>query len=214
MTRTIMCFGDSNTHGTVPMPSIDASGRFPHAARWPSVMGKALGEEFEVISEGHPGRTTAHDDPIEGKNRNATRVLSALLDSHLPLDLVIIKLGTNDLKYRFHLSATDVAFGVENLINIIRASTAGPEGAAPKVMVVCPPPIIEVGDLGDIFADGAAKSQGLSATFTKMAARLNVHLVDAGTLIAVSHVDGIHYEPLAQLTLGLAMADAVRAEFE
>ena len=213
MTRTILCFGDSNTHGTIPMPHIDASGRFPHAARWPSVMARALGPEFEVISEGHPGRTTAHDDPVEGKNRNASRILSALLDSHLPLDLVIIMLGTNDLKYRFHLNANDVAFGVANLIDTVRASAAGPAGAAPGIIVIAPPPIREVGDLGDIFQGGAATSHGLGPAFAKMAARYKVTLVQAGDIIAVSPVDGVHYEAEAQVTLGRAMADHVRAEF-
>ena len=213
MTRTILCFGDSNTHGTMPMADIDASGRFDHAARWPSVMAKGLGDGWEVIAEGHPGRTTVHDDPVEGKNRNATRVLSALLDSHLPLDLVIIKLGTNDLKYRFHLNANDISFGVGVLIDIIRASKAGPGGAAPRVIVVCPPPIIEVGDLGLIFAGGAATSQGLSKAFARLAARYQVTLVDAGALIAVSPVDGVHYEASAQVALGRAMAERVRAEF-
>ncbi len=210
MTRTILCFGDSNTHGTIPMPTIDAFGRYDHAARWPSVMAGALGAGFEVISEGHPGRTTAHDDPIEGKNRNAMRVIAALLDSHLPLDLVIIKLGTNDLKYRFHLNANDVSLGVENLVKMIRASTAGRDRGAPKVMVVCPPPIREIGDLGLIFQGGAATSAGLSAAFARMAARLGVPLVDAGKIIAVSAVDGIHYEAEAQVALGLAMAERVR----
>ena len=212
MTKVILCFGDSNTHGTIPMPTIDSFGRFPHDSRWPSVMARKLGDDYEVIAEGHPGRTTAHDDPIEGINRNATRVLQALLDSHLPIDLVIIKLGTNDLKYRFHLSATDVSFGVENLVRLVRASIAGPGRMAPKVMVVCPPPIIEVGDLGDIFAGGAVKSQHLSAAFAKMARRLDVPLVDAGQLIAVSPVDGIHYEAEAQVALGQVMADRVQAE--
>ena len=211
--RTVLCFGDSNTHGTMPMPDIDAQGRFDHAARWPSVMAGVLGDAWEVIAEGHPGRTTVHDDPVEGKNRNATRVLSALLDSHLPLDLVILKLGTNDLKYRFHLNANDISFGVGVLIDIIRASKAGPGGAAPRVIVVCPPPIIEVGDLGLIFAGGAATSQGLSKAFARLAARYQVTLVDAGALIAVSPVDGVHYEASAQVALGRAMAERVRAEF-
>ena len=213
MTRVVLCFGDSNTHGTMPMPHIDASGRFGHAARWPSVMAQALGDAWEVIAEGHPGRTTVHNDPVEGKNRNGTRVLAALLDSHLPLDLVILKLGTNDLKYRFHLNANDISFGVGVLIDIIRASKAGPGGAAPRVIVVCPPPIIEVGDLGLIFAGGAATSQGLSKAFARLAARYQVTLVDAGALIAVSPVDGVHYEASAQVALGRAMAEWVRAEF-
>ncbi len=210
MTRTILCFGDSNTHGTIPMPNIDASGRHGPEARWPAVMGHALGAGFAVIAEGHPGRTTVHDDPIEGKNRNGTRVLAALLESHLPLDLVIIKLGTNDLKYRFHLNANDVAFGVGVLIDIVRASNAGPQGSAPKVIIVAPPPIIEVGDLGLIFAGGAATSHGLATAFTRLATRFNVPMVDAGRLIAVSPVDGIHYDAAAQVALGLALADAVR----
>ena len=211
--RTVLGFGDSNTHGTMPMPDIDASGRFDHAARWPSVMAGVLGADWEVIAEGHPGRTTVHDDPVEGKNRNATRVLSALLDSHLPLDLVILKLGTNDLKYRFHLNANDISFGVGVLIDIVRASKAGPGGAAPRVIVVCPPPIIEVGDLGLIFAGGAGTSQGLSKAFARLGARFQVTLVDAGALIAVSPVDGVHYEATAQVALGQAMAERVRAEF-
>ena len=214
MTRTVLCFGDSNTHGTMPMAHIDASGRFDHAARWPSVMAGVLGAAWEVIAEGHPGRTTVHDDPVEGKNRNATRILSALLDSHLPLDLVIIKLGTNDLKYRFHLNANDISFGVGVLIDIIRASKAGPGGSAPRVMVVCPPPIIEVGDLGLIFAGGAATSRDLPQAFAKLAKRFNVPLVDAAALIAVSPVDGVHYEATAQVVLGQAMAAAVQAEFD
>ena len=82
MNRTILCFGDSNTHGTKPMPDLNGAGRFDHAARWPSVMGQALGQGFEVISEGHPGRTTVHDDPMEGDYRNGIRVLPALLESH------------------------------------------------------------------------------------------------------------------------------------
>ena len=78
MTRTILCFGDSNTHGTRPMPSLDGAGRFGHEARWPSVMGKDLGSEFEVITEGHPGRTTVHDDPMTGEYRSGVRVLHDL----------------------------------------------------------------------------------------------------------------------------------------
>ena len=52
MTRTILCVGDSNTHGTIPMPTLDGFGRFGHEARWPSVMGAALGTGYEVIAEG------------------------------------------------------------------------------------------------------------------------------------------------------------------
>lgn len=210
MTRTILCFGDSNTHGTRPMPTLDGAGRFDHAARWPSVMGKALGPNYEVINEGHPGRTTVHDDPMTGEYRSGVRVLPALLESHQPLDLVILKLGTNDLKNCFHVSAADIAFFLDRLVRMIRASGAGPNGAAPQVLVVAPPPILEAGCLAEMFAGGAVKSHGLASAIHAMATRLNAGFFDAGRVIAVSPVDGIHYEAEAQVQLGLAMAAAVR----
>lgn len=213
MSRVILCFGDSNTHGTRPMPDLDGAGRFGHDARWPSVMGRALGPGYEVIAEGHPGRTTVHDDPMEGEHRSGIRVLPSLLESHKPLDLVIIKLGTNDLKNCFHVSPADIAFCLDRLIRMIRAAGAGPEGGVPEVIVIAPPPILEVGCLAEMFAGGAAKSQGLAAAIEEMTERLEAGFVDAGEIIEVSPVDGIHYEAEAQIALGLAMAEAVRQHF-
>lgn len=210
MTRTVLCFGDSNTHGTKPMPTLDGAGRFGHDARWPSVMAQSLGPDFEVIAEGHPGRTTVHDDPMEGDYRNGIRILPALLESHKPLDLVIVKLGTNDLKNCFHVSAADIAFCLDRLIRLIRASGAGPDGKAPDVLVVAPPPILEVGCLAEMFAGGAAKSHDLAGAIKAMTQRLKAGFFDAGQLISVSPTDGIHYEAEAQQALGLAMATAVR----
>jgi len=174
-------------------------------------MGKALGPEFEVINEGHPGRTTVHDDPTTGEYRSGVRVLPALLESHKPLDLVILKLGTNDLKNCFHVSATDIAFFLDRLVRMIRAAGAGPNGDEPKVLVVAPPPILEAGCLAEMFAGGAVKSHGLAAAIQAMTNRLNAGFFDAGRVIAVSPVAGIHYEAEAQVHLGLAMATAVRS---
>ena len=210
MTRTILCYGDSNTHGTKPMPDLDGAGRFGHEARWPSVMASALGPEFDVIAEGHPGRTTVHDDPMEGDFRNGVRILPALLESHKPLDLVIVKLGTNDLKNCFHVSAADIAFCLDRLVRMIRASGAGPDGQAPDVFVIAPPPILETGCLAEMFAGGAVKSLGLATAINAMATRLKAGFFDAGQVVAVSSVDGIHYEAEAQSALGLAMAEALR----
>lgn len=207
--RTVLCFGDSNTHGTMPMASLDGSGRFDHAARWPSVMGQALGDGYEVIAEGHPGRTTVHDDPMEGEHRSGIRVLPSLLESHKPLDLVIVKLGTNDLKNCFHVSPADIAFCLDRLVRVIQGAAAGRDGV-PQILVVAPPPILEVGCLAEMFAGGAAKSQGLAAAIRDMTVRMGVGFFDAGAVIRVSPVDGIHYEAVAQVALGLAMAGAVR----
>jgi lysophospholipase L1-like esterase len=200
----ILCYGDSNTHGTRPMPNLDGAGRFDHDARWPSVMGAALGAGYEVINEGHPGRTTVHDDPMEGPWRNGLTILPSILESHKPLDMVIVKLGTNDLKNCFHVSAADIAFCLDRMVRLIQGFTEA------RVLIVAPPPILEVGCLAEMFAGGGLKSQALAGEIRAMTERLGVGFFDAGGVIEVSPVDGIHYGPEAQVALGLALAEAVR----
>ena len=213
MSRTALCYGDSNTHGTMPLATLGEMRRHPPADRWPDRMAAALAPGWSVIAEGHPGRTTLHDDPVEGVHRNGLAILPAILESHRPLDLVILKLGTNDLKPRFAVGATDIALSVERLIRTIRATPAGPGGAAPAVMLIAPPPILEAGVLADIFAGGAAISRDLGARLAEVAARQAVPFVDAGAIIAVSPLDGIHYDAPAHHALGDAVAAAVRAAF-
>jgi lysophospholipase L1-like esterase len=212
MMRTVLVYGDSNTHGTPPMKGFGDTGRHARADRWTTHMAAAL-PDWEVVVEGQPGRTTVHDDPIEGPHRNGLTVLPAMLESHGPVDLVVIKLGTNDLKARFALTPTDIALGVERLLTCLRQSTRGPGQKAPAAMVICPPPIIEAGDLGLIFAGGATKSQALWPAFQAMAARAGVPLVNAADQLAVSPIDGIHYDVAPLAPFGLAVAAAIRHHF-
>ena len=212
MTRTVLLFGDSNTHGTMPMPDLDFSGRFDHDERWAGRLAKLL-PDWEVISEGDPGRTTVHDDPVEGAHRNGLSVLPALLESHRPVDLVLVMLGTNDLKERFSVNACDIAHSLERLVRVIRASEAGPDGGAPGVLLVAPPPIVETGCLAGMFAGGAVKSRGLAAEIRVVATRLAVPFLDAGEVVAVSPLDGIHYDAAANPALAGAFAAAIRTHF-
>ena len=122
-------------------------------------------------------------------------------------------LGTNDLKERFSVNATDIALSLERLVRVILASGAGPGRGAPGVLLVCPPPIVEVGCLAGMFAGGAAKSQGLAAEVRKAAARVGVPFLDAGEVVTVSPIDGIHYDAEANPALAEAFAAAIRAHF-
>lgn len=212
MMRTVLLFGDSNTHGTMPMPDLGAGGRFSREERWAGRLASLL-PDWEVIAEGHPGRTTVHDDPVEGAHRNGLTVLPALLESHKPIDVVLVMLGTNDLKERFSVNACDIALSLERLVRVIRASDCGPGGKAPGVLLVAPPPIVEVGCLAGMFAGGAAKSQALAAEVAGAARRLGVPFLDAGQVAKVSPVDGIHYDAEANPALAEAFAAAIRAHF-
>lgn len=210
--RSLLLFGDSNTHGTMPLPDLGVSDRFDREERWPGRLRKLL-PDWEVIEEGHPGRTTVHDDPVEGNHRNGLTVLPALLESHRPLDVVAVMLGTNDLKERFSVNASDIAHSLERLVRLILASGAGPGQGAPGVLLICPPPIIEVGCLAGMFAGGAAKSRGLATEVRKAAARVGVPFLDAGEVVTVSPIDGIHYDAEANPALAAAVAAAIRAHF-
>lgn len=202
----ILCYGDSNTHGTPPMPELDAkSGRYDASTRWPRVLADMLGAGYEVVEEGQPGRTTVHDDPIEGAHRNGLTMLPAVLESHAPLDLVVLKLGTNDLKQRFSLTTLDVALGVRRLVRCCRAFLPDT-----RILLVAPPPVIEVGCLAEIFRGAATRSGDLGDAMARIARAEGVAFLDAGRHIAVDPLDGVHYSAETHRLLAEAIAGAVR----
>ncbi|CUH40350.1 Arylesterase precursor [Jannaschia seosinensis] len=204
----ILVFGDSNSHGTMPLSRLGAVDRHPPEARWPEVMGRALG--YQVIVEGHPGRTTVHDDPIDGAHKNGVRALPVALESQRPVDLVMIMLGTNDCKARFGLRGWDIAASVGKLAQMVMASNAGPDGGAPGVMLIAPVPVKEAGVLAEMFQGGPARSRAIAPALREEAERLGLPFFDAGRVAAVDPADGVHMDAAAQVALGMALAEAVR----
>ena len=212
--RTVLCFGDSNTYGAVPTLARTGRHRFAPDRRWPGIVRRQLGNGWEVIEEGHPSRTTLHDDPIEGIHKNGLKALAISLESHMPLDLVILMLGTNDLKHRFAMEASDIADSIEVLIRTVQRSEAGPAGTAPCILVVAPPPMHEVDWLGDMFLGGAAKSARLPRLICEAAKRTGATFVDAGEFVESSTIDGIHLDSASHRTLGVELARAIHELIE
>jgi lysophospholipase L1-like esterase len=208
--RTILCYGDSNTWGAATVARPDD--RYGPAERWPGVLRAELGADWLVIEEGLNGRTTVSDDPVEYyPDRNGRTYLPACLDSHRPLDVVAIMLGTNDLKARFNKSAWEVAQGVGVLVDIVKAAGVGRNGGVPEVVVICPPVILDRLPLHpDLFAGAPAKSRGLAAQYAAVAAERSVRFFDAGSVIASSAHDGFHLDPEAHAGLGRALAAELR----
>ena len=203
--KTILCFGDSNTWGSDP-----AGGpRFDLHTRWPGVLRDQLGDGYWVIEEGQGGRTTVWDDPIEGY-KNGKEYLIPCLHSHRPLDLVIIMLGTNDLKMRFSVSAFDIANSAGVLVNVVQKSDAGRDAAAPPVLLIAPPPVATLTGFRQMFAGAPEKSRQFGAEYARVAAEFGCAFLDAGTVIRSSDLDGIHFEPGEHKKLGEAVAARVR----
>jgi lysophospholipase L1-like esterase len=207
--RTILCYGDSNTHGTAPMQHLEDGRRFGHGERWVSVMRQIISADWWVLEEGLPGRTTVLDDPIEGIHKNGLTYLTPCLESHIALDVVTICLGTNDLKARFGMPASDIAAGAGILVETVTRVLAG-FGQTAKVLLIAPPPILEVGCLAEMFAGGAAKSQAFAKHYAAVATRLGVGFLDAGSVVKSSPVDGIHFDQPEHLKLGMAVAAMVK----
>jgi lysophospholipase L1-like esterase len=206
--KTVLCFGDSNTYGQVPGGSpLD---RFGPDERWPGVLRRVLGAGWYVLEEGLSGRTTVHKDPIEGDIKSGRLYLRPCLMSHSPLDLIILMLGTNDLKARFGQPATEVAMGIGCLVHDIRELSPGPGGHCPEILVIAPPPMCdEIGEWEGIFSGAQPKSHQLAHEFEVIADSLEVHFFDAGTVIQSDPADGFHLSRVAHDTLGKAIAQEV-----
>ena len=201
----ILCFGDSNTWGADPATQT----RFPRDVAWPGVLRAILGPSYLVIDEGLPGRTTVWDDPIEGYKNGHTYLIPSLA-SHNPLDLVIIMLGTNDLKKRFSVSAFDIANSAGVLVDAVQKSSAGQGGRAPQVLLIAPPPLAAVDYFRYMFEGAAEKAQRFGIEYGRVAQEKGCHFLDAGSVIVSSPLDGIHFEAAEHAKLGHAVADKVR----
>lgn len=211
--KTVLCFGDSNTWGfvpesiTAPMPA-----RHPHDVRWTGIMASKLGTRCRVIEEGQNGRTTVHDDPF-APARNGKAVLPALLESHKPLDLVVLMLGTNDLKAVFCVSPGEIATGIKLLAQMILTSDAGRAGKAPKLLILCPPAIGDQRHLPDVaakFPNGPNASRLLPKHYAALAESLSCAYLNTQTLIEPGS-DGIHLDAAAHARLGAKVATMIKS---
>lgn len=209
--KKILCYGDSNTWGYIA-GSGTPSERYARHERWTGVMKDTLGVSCEVVEEGLCGRTTVWDDPIEGY-KNGETYLIPCLETHRSIDLVIIMLGTNDLKKRFSLSAFDIAAGVEKLIGIIQNSGTGREGNAPKVLLMCPAPVKNITDFAEMFEEAEQKSLRMKDHYEDVAERCGCAFIDAGTVAEVSGEDGIHLDENGHEALGKKAAQVVEEIF-
>ncbi len=203
--KTVLCFGDSNTWGYVPGSEGE---RWPREVRWPVRLQAALGEEWDVIAEGLNGRTATVDSPV-AEGRNGLTYLMPCLHSHMPIDLVVIYLGTNDTGDRYSLPAEIVAGAVGRLVRVVRASEAGPNFSAPEVLVVCPPPFGRLDPEGS-FANAGEKSRQLGRWFAELCKQLDCELVDLDGVASYSDLDGIHLDADGQAAVAAAVEEHVR----
>ena len=198
--KTILCYGDSNTYGYVPETGL----RYPKSIRYPGRLQELLGDEYAVIEEGCNGRTTILDDPVDGW-KNGLDYLRPCLSSHKPIDIVIMMLGSNDLKESFHLSAEEIAKGAGILVRVIKEFTTEKQGFIPEIILVSPP---EIGTgistspfYGTFYEDAVDRSRQFPQYYKKVAEQEGCIFFDAARYIQPSETDSLHLTAEGHKTL-------------
>ena len=215
--KRIMVFGDSNSWGWVPQEAIVPTTRYDAATRWPGVMAKALGDDYLVIEESLSARTAASDDlslGISGAGLNGLDYLPAALATHMPLDLVVIMLGTNDVKPGFSQTPLDISLDILQLASEVRKSSGVATSYPPaKVLIVAPPPLGKIADidwLQALFPEASViKSAELPAVLGPLTTAAGFGFIDAGTVARIDGVDGVHMSAEQHTAIGNAVAASV-----
>jgi lysophospholipase L1-like esterase len=208
MTKTVLCYGDSLTWGY----SAETIGRHAYEDLWPSTLQAALGSGVRVISEGLNGRTTAFDDHLADCDRNGARVLPTILQTHAPLDLVILLLGSNDMKPVVAGSAFAACQGIARLVRLIRNHAWPFEFDGPDILIVAPPVLCETANapFAASFAGGVEESAKLATLYRDLADELGCGFFDGSSVAKTTPLDGVHLDAENTRALGRGMESIVR----
>lgn len=207
--KHILCYGDSNTFGTDPVHG----GRHADSVRWTGVLQQLLGPDYRVIEEGCGGRTTVFEDEISS-GRNGLSMLVPCLASHNPLDLVIIMLGTNDLKKRFQATSWDLGKAMERIVDEIRRFPFEPVYPCPEILIVSPV-LIKDGISDSIYGcfveEAAVMSHCFAREYEAVSRNMGCHFFDAATVAEASEEDRLHMTAESHRKLAEALEKVVRS---
>ena len=192
--KNILCFGDSNTWGYDPATQT----RFSKDIRWTGVLQQLLGSKYNIIEEGLNGRTTnVNEKQDHGLGyfrpfRSAMDLLSVLIETNSPLDLIIVMLGTNDLKTNFNQSSEMIA---KNMRLVCESIIDNDYFQSKSIILVSPTHINEESpNLLDSFIGTTQASQSFSNSYRKISDDLNLYFVDASESVKTNKIDGLHWD--------------------
>lgn len=203
--KNVLCYGDSNTWGYAP----GIGERFTWELRWPGILQQTLGKTFHIIEAGLNGRTTVFDDPDKA-GCNGLTSLGPMLESCPLLDVVILMLGTNDLKHHLDVRAIETAQGIERLIEKIEADSERKIQDTPKILIVSPPGI-RAGSLmsGSLFQGALEKLREFPRLFSEVADNKGCYFLDAAQFVKPSTVDGVHLDERGHARLAQVITRAL-----
>lgn len=203
--KNILCFGDSNTYGLKP----DGTGRYDFTVRYPGKLQAFLGNDYHIIEEGCSGRTTIYEDQTRPYKKGIDYI-TPCLHSHIPLDWVIIMLGTNDCKTAHQALIKDIALGLSRIIDAAQAVL----DRTTQIMIVAP---IHLGDNIGLteydpeFDDHSVSvSKGLATVYKLLAQETGCAFLDASIVAKASPIDQEHLDEVGHDALAKALARRIQ----
>lgn len=211
MKYTILCYGDSNTYGYIPA---GGGKRYDEDTRWTCRLQNQLGKEYHVIEEGCSGRTTDVDDP-DAPWKNGMSGLLISLHSHKPIDMIILMLGTNDLKTVFNRDAETIAASAASVAEEAVRYLSTKQDTVPQILFLCPPPLyehVQDGIFGKEFDHRSyLVSLQLPEHYRKQAEQNGYMYMDTSRFLTSSETDGIHLTPEAHARLADALSALIQS---
>lgn len=210
MSKKIVCFGDSNTYGYDP----STGGRFDENTRWPKVLQKLLGDGYEIFEEGQNGRTIANEDPWEGGTKCGMDYVLPMLETKRP-DLLIIMLGSNDLKKKFNLPAADIAGSLQTMLMKIRGYCDNFINCRETKILVVSPPALSEPFSESYFAiffdenDVVARSKELAKWYEMVADQYGCEFLNATASVSAGSVDHLHLDPKGHEAMAHLVREAI-----
>lgn len=211
MSRTVVCYGDSNTWGYTPGSGV----RFDEKTRWTGRLQMLLGEEYRVAEFGMNARTTSFDDPFRDY-LNGRHGLVHCMVAAKPVDLLIISLGTNDLKYG---TVYRSAKGLDALLDVaVHANTYMPGSSPvyrdePRILVISPIALHEKIDRkfpGHEMNGKLDDSRKFAAVYRDVCQKWQVHFLDAAQTASASEIDCVHMDAVSHAVLAEEIYHAVQ----
>lgn len=207
--KTIVCFGDSNTHGF----NIETGWRFSKEKRFTGRLSSLLGDAYEVQEEGLNGRTSVFEDVLS-EGMTGLAALPIIIPTHAPIDLLVMMLGSNDTKARFVASASDITRGIERLVEKAKATKGWRN--EPRILLIAPlviPEAYRKGPFGKAMGEGCfEKSKDLPSLLKFMARRNRIDFLDLNQLegVEVNQKDFLHLTEESHAVLAEVLADWIR----
>ncbi|MEI8092009.1 MAG: hypothetical protein WCG98_07605 [bacterium] len=136
----------------------------------------------------------ACEDPRPGfTGKNGLTTLPILLETHLPLDFVIIMLGTPDLKEILNFTPAHITQSMKLLIQTIKHFRILDNTQTPQILLVVPPVIDEMTDFASkMFIGGTEKSKALITTYAELAQEEKILYLNPTDDISVDPTEGVH----------------------